>query len=755
MDAVQTLGKYEIRGTLGKGAMGTVYDGWDPLIARRVAIKTVSLPANPDPETAEEIARFRREAQAAGRLSHPNIVAVYDYGETNDIAYIVMEFVDGPSLKSPLDKHERFALSDIQRIMDDLLAGLQFSHDRGVVHRDIKPANIMLTSEGQAKIADFGIARIERSSMTQAGTMLGTPAYMSPEQFMGQVVDARTDVYSAGVVLYQLLTGERPFEGGLTAIMHKVLNTEPPAPSELAVTTPSSLDAVVKRAMAKRPDERYPSASTFAQAIRAAIASAGAPSDAILGDDAEATVVGRSQAAAAARSPPAHARAGVVSPGQRAPAAAPPPARSRVPMFAGIGVAVVLGLGAGGWFLLTGSRQPPAAASASADTPPPTQTAQLSSSPPAQAAIPTQPDSQQQSPSGPPASSAPPVQTTQPSPPPLAQAAVPNQPDSQPSPSSAPAALSAPPAQTTQPSSPSPLAQVAPPSQPVSRPAPASAAPSAGTLPQTGGAMSSSAQPAADTAAQAAAVPPAAAPIKEAALDLSMVRRQLRQALAQSPCTMANALVQDSGAISISGFASPNAAEALRQQVAGMAVASSVGWRLQQVDPVFCAVLTLLRPISAQAGAPITGLALTLANGITTLRDGDLIRPRITMADFPGELRVDYLVHDGSMVHLFPTVADPTQHVAPQPAVRLAPGAPLSLGEAGPGRPIWAVGAPYGTDMIVAIASSTPLLAHPPTRNAEDDAGPYLRELAAGVARVRQSGGKVAGTLLLVDTLPK
>jgi eukaryotic-like serine/threonine-protein kinase len=365
---------------------------------------------------------------------------------------------------------------------------------------------------------------------------------------------------------------------------------------------------------------------------------------------------------------------------------------------------VVLALGAGGgWFLLAGSRQPPAAALASADTPPPTQTAQLSPSPPA-AAVTNEPVSQPPSPSATSALSAPP-----------AQAAAANQLVSAPASSPTPVAPSAPPAHTTQ-LSPSLPAQTTAPNQPVSQPTstspglaatltPAAPALPNGTPQQTAGAVSGPAQPAADAAAQATAAQPAAPPpIKEAGLDLSMVRQQLRQALAQSPCTMANALVQDSGAISISGFASPDATTALRQHVAGMPVASPVAWRLQPVDPVFCAVLTLLRPISAQAGAPITGLAVTLANGITTLRDGDLIRPRVTMADFPGELRVDYLVHDGS---------------------------------------------------IVAIASSTPLLAHPPVRNAEDDAGPYLRELAAGVARVRQSGGKVAGTLLLVDTLPK
>jgi serine/threonine-protein kinase len=226
------LGKYAIVGTLGRGAMGTVYDGHDPVIDRRVAIKTIPLTsAADDSEAADELARFKREAQAAGRLQHPNIVGVYDYGETETLAYIVMEYVDGTSLKALLDRGERMAPAEAVRIMQQLLAGMQYSHERGVVHRDIKPANVMITSAGVVKIADFGIARIESSSLTQAGTIMGTPAYMSPEQFMGQTVDARTDIYSAGVLLYQLLTGERPFEGSMTAIMHKALNTVPPRPS--------------------------------------------------------------------------------------------------------------------------------------------------------------------------------------------------------------------------------------------------------------------------------------------------------------------------------------------------------------------------------------------------------------------------------------------------------------------------------------------------------------------------------------------
>ncbi len=266
--APAALGKYQIRGVLGRGAMGTVYDGWDPVIGRRVAIKTVRLLDPDDAEAHDALARFKNEAQAAGRLSHRNIVSVYDYGELDENAYIVMEFVEGQSLKQCLDAGQRFRVSETVRIMEHLLAGLQYSHDKGVMHRDIKPGNVILANDGQVKLADFGIARIESSVMTVVGTVLGTPAYMSPEQLMGQSIDRRSDIYSAGVLLYQLLTGVRPFEGSLTAIMHKALNTTPPRPSELAVAAPASLDPVVARAMAKQSANRFPNAAAFARAIR-------------------------------------------------------------------------------------------------------------------------------------------------------------------------------------------------------------------------------------------------------------------------------------------------------------------------------------------------------------------------------------------------------------------------------------------------------------------------------------------------------
>src|ERR1700761_2697846 len=265
------LGKYEVRSVLGRGASGVVYEGWDPLIARRVAIKTVRLPDAADEEAADILARCRREAQAAGRLQHANIVSVFDYGETDDLAYIVMEFVDGQSLKPILDDRNPLPAAEATRIMTALLAGLQYSHDHGVVHRDIKPANIMLTSRGVVKITDFGIARLESSLMTQVGTIMGTPAYMSPEQFKGEAVDGRTDIYSAGVVFYQMLVGERPFDGTVTGIMHKVLHTQPSWPSAVSVGAPAALDGIVAKAMAKHPEERFATAEEFSRSMRQAI----------------------------------------------------------------------------------------------------------------------------------------------------------------------------------------------------------------------------------------------------------------------------------------------------------------------------------------------------------------------------------------------------------------------------------------------------------------------------------------------------
>jgi len=237
--------------------------------------------------------------------------------------------------------------------------------------------------------------------------------------------------------------------------------------------------------------------------------------------------------------------------------------------------------------------------------------------------------------------------------------------------------------------------------------------------------------------------------------DTSALPDRIGQVLTQARCVLANDFVRDGGAISVGGYAGRDAATALHRRVAGLVGAEPLDWHVQPVDPVFCDALAVLRPVSALPGAPIAGLVVTLAGGITTLRDGQRIKLRVTMGDFAGEVRVDYLVHDGSVMHLYPTAADPSQNMAAQPAARLAPGAELSLGEPSPGHPGWEVGPPYGTDMIIAVASTAPLLAQTPTRNADDNAASYLRDLAGGIARVRQSGGRIAGTLMCIDTVEK
>ena len=266
------LGKYDIRRELGRGAMGVVYEAYDPLIKRIVALKTIRADQLAREDAPVVLARFRREAQAAGRLNHPNIVAIYDFDEDNGTSFIAMEFVTGRDLKQAFESGERFRTTDVVRIMGQILDALDYSHRQGVVHRDVKPANVFLQAgDGNVKVADFGIAHIDSSSLTQDGSVMGTPSYMSPEQILGLPVDGRSDLFSAAVILYQFLTGERPFAGSSTTTMQKVLKEDPLPPSTLNVQLPEAIDAVVRKALAKRPEERYQTASEFAAALRSAV----------------------------------------------------------------------------------------------------------------------------------------------------------------------------------------------------------------------------------------------------------------------------------------------------------------------------------------------------------------------------------------------------------------------------------------------------------------------------------------------------
>jgi len=266
---LERIGKYEIRKEIGRGAMGAVYEGFDTVLGRRVAVKKLRMDLFNAAQLPAVLARFKREAQSAGGLSHPHIVTIHDYGEAGGTPYIVMEYIAGQELGLKLDQGSRFSLDDIERIMSQLLGALSHAHAHGVVHRDLKPANMFLLPNGALKVVDFGIARVESSSLTDTGTMLGTPAYMSPEQCLGTHVDHRSDLYSAGVILYQLLTGDKPFTGSVTSIIQKVLRQNPLPPSELNPMISPVWDRVVARAMAKKPESRYESADQFAEAIKA------------------------------------------------------------------------------------------------------------------------------------------------------------------------------------------------------------------------------------------------------------------------------------------------------------------------------------------------------------------------------------------------------------------------------------------------------------------------------------------------------
>lgn len=268
MADLERLGRYEIRGVLGKGAMGVVYKGFDPVIERAVAIKTIRKDTVDPDIAAQYMARFKNEAKAAGRLTHANIVGVYEFGEDDSVAFIAMEYVEGTGLREYLNRATRFDFGQLVALMRQLLGGLDFAHRCGVIHRDIKPSNLIVTADGMLKIADFGVARMDMSNLTSVGMVIGTPSYMSPEQCMGKEADARSDIFSSGVVLYELLTGQKPFMGSVEAIAYKICHEEPLPPSQLSgLRLPAAMDSLVATALAKRPAARFPTARAFSDAL--------------------------------------------------------------------------------------------------------------------------------------------------------------------------------------------------------------------------------------------------------------------------------------------------------------------------------------------------------------------------------------------------------------------------------------------------------------------------------------------------------
>ncbi len=287
----ERISKYEISAVLGQGAMGVVYKGFDPHIRRPVAIKTIHKNLLGDPEANAQqdsiAARFRNEAQAVGRIAHPGVVAIYEFGEDEHCAYIAMEYVEGRNLEQLLLESPPLEQPWLLHLMDQLLDALGSAHAQGICHRDIKPANLLLATSGQLKLTDFGIARIADLNLTQVASTIGTPGYMAPEQYIGDELDHRADLFACGALLYRLLSGRPAFSGTPERVMYQVLNEHPTPPSQVAgVARAPALDEVVARALAKHPDDRYPSA----QAMRQALAAAGAASGGA-GGGGDATVI--------------------------------------------------------------------------------------------------------------------------------------------------------------------------------------------------------------------------------------------------------------------------------------------------------------------------------------------------------------------------------------------------------------------------------------------------------------------------------
>ena len=273
------MGRYEIVDELGQGAMGIVYKARDPLIDRMVAIKTINLSLAQEDKVEYE-ARFYQEAKAAGRLSHPNIVTIYDVGKSGDIAYIAMEFLEGRELRDMLNEGHRIPLDQAIKIVAQVAKGLGYAHEKGIVHRDVKPSNVMVDKDGHTKITDFGIARMVSSAVrTQTGMVLGSPKYMSPEQVMGRAIDQRSDIFSLGVMLYEILTGQAPFVGeNINAIMYQTLNATPAPPGSINPAVPDMLNFIVAKAIAKGLEDRYQSAVELANdlgACRSIVSAAG------------------------------------------------------------------------------------------------------------------------------------------------------------------------------------------------------------------------------------------------------------------------------------------------------------------------------------------------------------------------------------------------------------------------------------------------------------------------------------------------
>ena len=356
MTSPKLIGRYEILEELGHGAMGSVLKAQDPAMGRTVAVKTILTSALESHQGEEYRMRFYREARAAGSLAHPGIVPVFDVGEHEGTPYLVMEYVEGRTLAAAMRSGERFTLDRICELGQQIAAGLGYAHRKGVIHRDIKPANILMTSpeaygSERPRITDFGVAKLTAGEVTTTGQLLGTPAFMPPEQFTGAPLDGRADLFSLGVILYALATGEQPFPGEtMTAVSYKVVHTEPVPPARFNPAMPPELEAVILKCLAKSPAQRFQTGEELAgalAALRGAPESAAMRTAAAAGGDAEATLDGSSPAMSVRQTEPV---GGLAAPIKAAAPQVTAPKAAMGPAAWGMAAVAVVALGLGGWW---------------------------------------------------------------------------------------------------------------------------------------------------------------------------------------------------------------------------------------------------------------------------------------------------------------------------------------------------------------------------------------------------------------------